>query len=36
MCTPSQRINDPYHDAWLVAEKDTGKVACAYCNCAAG
>ena len=35
-CTPSQRINDPYHDAWLVAEKETGKVACAYCNCAAG
>ena len=35
-CTPSQRINDPYHDVWCCAEKDTGKVACAYCNCAAG
>lgn len=35
-CTPSQRINDPYHDVWVVAEKDTGKVARAFCNCAAG
>lgn len=35
-CTPSQRLNDPYHDVWLALDKDTGKVACAYCNCAAG
>ena len=35
-CTPSQRLHDPDHDAWIVAEKKTGKVACAYCNCAAG
>ena len=35
-CTPSQRLHDPDHGAWIVAEKKTGKVACAYCNCAAG
>lgn len=35
-CTPSQRINDPYHDAWLAVEKETGRVTCAYCNCTAG
>ena len=35
-CTASQRLHDTPHDVWLVAEKETGKVACAYCNCAAG
>ena len=35
-CTPSQRLNDPYHDMWMAIEKETGKVTCAYCNCAAG
>lgn len=35
-CTPSQRLNDPYHDVWLAVEKDSGRVACAYCNCVAG
>ena len=35
-CTPSQRINDPYHDVWLAVEKETGRIASGYCNCAAG
>ena len=35
-CTPSQRLNDPYHDVWMAIEKETGKVTRAYCNCAAG
>ena len=35
-CTPSQRINDPYHYVWVVVEKDCGKVAVGYCNSAAG
>ena len=38
-CTPSQRINDPYHDVWVMAEKGpekSGRVIRAYCNCTAG
>ena len=35
-CTPSQRISDAYHDVWVTLEKETGKVICAFCNCAAG
>lgn len=35
-CTPSQRIHDTYHDVWITVGKETGTVACAYCNCAAG
>lgn len=35
-CTPSQRLNDPYHDMWMTIKKETGKATCAYCNCAAG
>ena len=34
-CTPSQRISDAYHDVWVTLEKETGKVICAFCNCAA-
>ena len=35
-CTPSQRINDPDHDVWVLAGKVTGNVIRSYCNCAAG
>ena len=35
-CTPSQRIHDTYHDVWITLERETGKVVCAFCNCAAG
>lgn len=35
-CTPLQRLNDTYHDVWIAVAKDTGRIACGYCNCAAG
>lgn len=35
-CTPSQRIHDPEHEAWVCASKESGEILAAYCNCAAG
>ena len=35
-CTPSQRLNDPYHNVWVVLDKEDGTVRSAYCKCAAG
>ena len=35
-CTPSERINDPAHDVWVVVEKETGQILRGYCNCTSG
>lgn len=34
--TPSQRVNNIPHKAWVLAEKISGKVVAAYCSCFAG
>ena len=34
-CTSSQWINDPTHDVWVYAHKETGQISKNYCNCAA-
>ena len=35
-CTPSQKIRDIPHDAWVLIEKETGTIKKAYCTCFAG
>ena len=35
-CTPSQRINDPDHDVWVITEKESGCIVRSFCNCTAG
>lgn len=35
-CTPSQRVSDTPHKAWVCIEKKTGYIQSAYCSCFAG
>lgn len=35
-CTPSQHINDPDHDVWVITEKESGCIVRSFCNCTAG
>ena len=35
-CTPSQRLNDPPHELWVLLDKATGSIQAAYCTCFAG
>ena len=35
-CTPSQRINEAYHNVWVCADKETGTIIRSYCSCTAG
>ena len=35
-CTPSMKIQDVPHSVWICAEKQSGKIHCAYCSCTAG
>lgn len=34
--TPSQRLNNAPHEAWIYLAKDTASVYCAHCTCMAG
>ena len=34
--TPSQRITEKPHQAWVYLDKTSGSVNCAHCTCVAG
>ena len=35
-CTPSMRVNNVPHEAWVCINKVSGGIQCAYCTCFAG
>lgn len=35
-CRKSEKINDPYHNFWIVIEKKSAKIRSAHCTCMAG